>query len=108
MLFRSAWAYHRRHNHYADGGFVDPKPIFRDKGGNLPPGLSMVLNKTGRDEAILNSRQWADIHTLAQRGSGGSGLNVYGDIHTTDIDEMSRKLHEDSRRARAVGLEALL
>ena len=104
----AAWAFHKRNNWYDRGGFVDPQPIFRDKGGNLPPGLSMVLNKTGRDEAILNSRQWADIHTLAQRGSGGSGLNVYGDIHTTDIDEMSRKLHEDSRRARAVGLEALL
>lgn len=105
-----ALAFHKRHNWYADGGLVT-KPdhhLFRDQGGNLPPGLSMVLNKTGRDEAILNDRQWQDIHALAARGSGGSGLNVYGDIHTTDIDEMSRKLHEDSRRARAVGLEALL
>src|SRR5690625_3773929 len=87
-----ALAHHNARGWYADGGLVTANPLFRDRGGNLPPGLSMVLNKTGRDEAILNQRQWQDIHTLAARGSGGSGLNVYGDIHTTDIDEMSRKL----------------
>lgn len=44
-----------------------------DNGGVLNPGLSMIMNKTGKPEAILNQRQWADIHSLAVSRTTGSG-----------------------------------
>ncbi|GAA3305397.1 M23 family metallopeptidase [Glutamicibacter nicotianae] len=40
-----------------------------DNGGVLNPGLSQVMNLTRQPEAILTSRQWRDISTLAQRGA---------------------------------------
>ena len=69
----NALAFHNRNNWYADGGLVT-KPdnfLYRDNGGNLPPGWNMVWNNTGRDEAILNHQQWSDISTLAKAGGGG-------------------------------------
>lgn len=96
-----ALAFHNRNNWYADGGYVNP--LFRDRGGNLPPGLNMVLNKTGRDEAILNSRQWADIHTLAQRGSGGPGVHIEN-AYALSHKELARDIAIEQRRAKALQL----
>ncbi|BCN44704.1 hypothetical protein [Prescottella equi] len=41
----------------------------RDTGGNLPPGLNLVLNKTGQDEYVMNPEQWqliGDLSTAAR------------------------------------------
>ena len=43
-----------------------------DLGGVLPPGVSQVVNRTGKPEAILNPQQWADVSRLAAQG-GGAG-----------------------------------
>lgn len=50
----AAWAHSQRTGWY-------------DEGGYLPPGLSLVMNKTGRPEPVLNPRQWDAI----ERGVGG-------------------------------------
>lgn len=47
----------------------EPKALLRDSGGTLPPGLSLVMNKTGANEMVLTARQWQDIHALAGRGA---------------------------------------
>lgn len=60
-----------------------------DQGGVLPPGLSQVVNKTRKPEAILNPQQWEDMHSLATRGGAG-GFNNYGTIHVRDEQEMAR------------------
>lgn len=96
-----ALAFHDRNNWYDQGGRVNS--LYRDKGGNLPPGLSMVLNKTGRDEAILNSRQWADIHSLAQRGSGGSGVHIEN-AYALSHKELARDITTQQRRSKALQL----
>ncbi|WP_250504835.1 peptidoglycan DD-metalloendopeptidase family protein [Bowdeniella massiliensis] len=49
------------------GRAVNPGYLFRDRGGNLPPGLSMVLNNTGRDEWILNDNQMRALAARAQQ-----------------------------------------
>lgn len=54
-----------------------------DNGGWLPPGVSQVRNATRQPEAILNPQQWADIHSLAQRGSGG-GVTFNGPLQALD------------------------
>lgn len=96
-----ALAFHNRNNWYDKGGRVNS--LYRDKGGNLPPGLSMVLNKTGRDEAILNSRQWQDIHTLAQRGSGGSGVHIEN-AYALSSAQLARDIATEQRRSKALQL----
>lgn len=78
--------------------------MFRDRGGNLPPGLSMVLNKTGQDEAILNARQWSDIHTLAQRGAGsGAAVNIQN-AYALSSEQLARDITKQQRRAQALQL----
>lgn len=44
-----------------------------DNGGWLPPGFSLVENRTGRPEPILTGSQWDDIGRLADNGRGISG-----------------------------------
>ena len=96
-----ALAFHNRNNWYDKGGRVNS--LYRDKGGNLPPGLSMVLNKTGRDEAILNSRQWQDIHTLAARGSGGSGVHIEN-AYALSSEQLAKDITTQQRRSKALQL----
>ena len=94
--------FHKNRGWYDTGGHVDP--LFRDKGGNLPPGLSMVLNKTGQDEAILNARQWSDIHTLAQRGAGsGAAVNIQN-AYALSSEQLARDITKQQRRAQALQL----
>ena len=47
----------------------EPSALLRDSGGTLPPGLSLVMNGTGRDEMVLTAQQWKDIHLLATRNT---------------------------------------
>lgn len=100
---RTALDFHNRNNWYADGGLVDdPNVLFRDRGGVLPPGLSMVLNKTGQNEAILNHRQWSDIHKLASRGASGNTYHIdaRGQGQMTANDLVHRIDFETTRRAK--------
>lgn len=48
-----------------------------DGGGQLPPGLSTVLNDTGAPEPVLTSQQWKDISALAKQAMNGRGGNTY-------------------------------
>ncbi|WFN94177.1 tape measure protein [Gordonia sihwensis] len=45
---------------FADGGAVEPG-LWRDKGGYIPPGKSVVTNETGKPEAVLN---WDQVELL--------------------------------------------
>ncbi|MFS0718868.1 peptidoglycan DD-metalloendopeptidase family protein [Arthrobacter sp. 1P04PC] len=45
-------------------------PALYDLGGILPPGVSQVVNRTGKPEAILNPQQWADVHRIATQSAG--------------------------------------
>lgn len=60
-------AMHYNHVHWAykHGGVV---PKLYDNGGYLPPGLSVVANKTGKPEPILTDAQW---QAVAKGGLGG-------------------------------------
>ncbi|WGW12757.1 tape measure protein [Saxibacter everestensis] len=54
--FANARRYWERHNHYASGGRV--APVKYDQGGFLPPGLTTVLNATGRPEPVFTAKQF--------------------------------------------------
>jgi len=55
-------------------------PALYDLGGILPPGVSQVVNRTGKPEAILNPQQWSDISRLAQQGGGRGDVIIKGNV----------------------------
>src|SRR5699024_6605913 len=57
---RTALDFHNRRGYYADGGLVTANPLFRDRGGNVRRGLSMVLNKKGGEKGLCNHRRWTE------------------------------------------------
>ncbi|WP_239382476.1 transglycosylase SLT domain-containing protein [Frankia sp. CIT1] len=54
-----------------------------DSGGILPPGRSLVINKTGLGEpaAVFNREQWSTLHSLAGGRDGGNAADMIGAIH---------------------------
>ncbi|MGW3486564.1 phage tail tape measure protein [Streptomyces sp. NPDC001054] len=58
------------------------KPKKYDSGGWLMPGLSTVVNKTGRPEAVLTAGQW----DAAQRGMTGGGPSYHYEINARTAD----------------------
>lgn len=53
------------------------KPTLFDDGGYLPPGISLVNNKTGRPEPVTTADRWdALMESIATGGSGGDGPTV--------------------------------
>jgi hypothetical protein len=81
-----ALSFHNAHNWYSEGGEVSssgPKadvPTLYDTGGWLPPGLTTVLNATGRPEPILTGDQW---DALLQGNGGDAGL--IGQLHIHEV-----------------------
>ncbi|WP_336715328.1 peptidoglycan DD-metalloendopeptidase family protein [Arthrobacter sp. USHLN218] len=85
-----------------NGRPTDPMAYLHDNGGVLRPGLSMILNKTRKPEAILNGRQWADIHKLALSrntpAAGGPSLVVQGDVLGASAHQIVDVLETKRRR----------
>lgn len=74
---------HYNHIHWAmaNGGIV---PDLYDGGGDLPPGLSMVANKTGKPESIVTDKMIGDIHNAIERNSSTStGYTFTGPLGPT-------------------------
>lgn len=84
---------HYDHIHWAmkDGGIV---PNLYDDGGYLPPGLSMIANKTGKPEAIFTHEQSMALQELArsaaERGAGGD--TIYDLRDSVGQEEFARKM----------------
>lgn len=69
--------------------------LFRDKGGFLPTGMSLVRNETGKPEAVLN---WDQIDSLRELLAGMSGVGLSDDafskLQQKRDDDLKRR-HED-------------
>jgi hypothetical protein len=67
----AAWAYWRANRHYSEGGEVKgdtgeagtsaEAPTLYDTGGWLPPGITTVLNASGKPEPVLTSAMWEEL-----------------------------------------------
>lgn len=98
---RTALDFHNRNNWYADGGLVKPDNyLFRDQGGSLPPGLSMVLNNTGGNEHIFNQSQLAALDRAVTGSS--AGLTIHGDVLTQSPAQFADVIETKRRRAAAL------
>lgn len=77
-------------------------PYLHDNGGVLPPGLSMVLNRTRKPEAIYNHEQNQALQALAARGAGGSGeVHVHGNVGWMP-DQLAREIEVQKRRTQTM------
>ncbi|MFF2621249.1 tape measure protein [Oerskovia jenensis] len=84
---------HYNHVHWgmANGGVI---PNLYDQGGWLPPGRSVVENRTGRPEPVFTGRQFEDLLTSRSGGNTYQIDNVNG-----DVDELIEELDRRDRRA---------
>ena len=63
----------KKHHYYDKGGVV--KPLLRDKGGILPPGMNLVNNATGRNEYVVPPNV-TDALMNGNVGGGDTYINV--------------------------------
>jgi len=69
-----------------------------DSGGYLPPGVSTVVNNTGRPEPVLTPGQWAAI----ERGSHAEARAVENHFHFLRADLDTRRLNAITARQNAL------
>ena len=87
----------KRNHHYADGGLVSKlvgnmpaiKPMLRDKGGILPPGMNLVNNATGRNEYVVPPKV-TDALLAGNVGGGDTYINV--ELSIDDLDGLQSAL----------------
>jgi hypothetical protein len=80
---------------FADGGLVQKY----DQGGYLPPGLSTVVNMTGKPEPVLTSSQWSSMGE-----GGGKGVTINQTINNPAPEVPSESLMRSMRRVQLFGL----
>lgn len=81
---------------------ASPMAYLHDQGGVLQPGLSAILNKTGKPEAILNAQQWGDISKLALSDRNPTREIVIQGNVGWDPAEVARQIETQERRARVI------
>jgi hypothetical protein len=74
-----------------------------DNGGMLAPGITQVLNATGRPEPVFSPSQWAALHGNKGGGGGGSTPAVsIGQLVAADPDEAVSKIRRSQSDAAAL------
>ena len=89
--YGSLQAAYGRAGGYADGGLVteggsglqDNGTMMYDNGGYLPPGITQVVNLTGKPEPVFTSDQWAGMEAGSGRAPLVGHLDV--DLHGSEI-----------------------
>lgn len=79
-------------------------PYLHDQGGVIQPGLTQVLNRTRKPEALLNPQQWSDIHQLALRGGG---FNAEALDRLTEAVRSARQINVQQMSSTQAQLNAL-
>lgn len=77
----------KKHHWYDKGGVV--KPLLRDKGGILPPGMNLVNNATGRNEYVVPPKV-TDALLAGNVGGGDTYINV--ELSIDDLDGLQSAL----------------
>lgn len=102
-----------KHHRYDDGllrahgpykGRAGPSPHVHwayDQGGMLPPGVSTVINETGKPEPVLTESQWQAISSLAHGAAGGAGNTYNFEFRDTTLDASKLRALQDREAALA-------
>lgn len=84
---------------YALGGIVD-RPTLFDQGGILPPGLTGVLNASGKPEAVLTNEQLKQLRVIASRRPDRSGDTFIGHGYTPE--QLARAWRVEKKKEEAL------
>lgn len=77
-----ALSFREDHGWYSDGGVVpDNGTMMYDNGGFLPPGITQVVNLTGKPEPVFTADQFERLG----RGGGGSGVTYAPTFNQSDL-----------------------
>lgn len=79
---------------YALGGIVDPVPRLYDKGGWLPPGPTLVENRTRAPELVLTADQRRDLLGARHAAPYQPTINIQG----PSADDVIAKMDARARR----------
>ena len=102
---RGARAFWNKHHWYADGGMTDfepdlsPEVLFRDGGGPLPTGYSIVQNNLGHEETIL-PKTVADVSRTFERleqVTNEGGVTITDSNFGPTAAEVGREVHREAR-----------
>lgn len=77
--------------------------LFRDQGGALPEGLSMVLNRTGSPEWVFNRDQIVALDGALR--PGGTTVNHFDGLFGFDPDELLDRV--ETRRRDSLAMEGI-
>ena len=100
----------KSHGYYAKGGVVPDSPtgagvadngtMMYDNGGFLPPGLTTVLNLTGKPEPVFTADQFDRMGS-----GGGSGVHYEPHFHKSDLTakDVAFDLDVEFRKLERVG-----
>jgi hypothetical protein len=92
--------FHQAHNWYSDGGVVpveggasvpDNGTMMYDNGGYLPPGVTTVVNLTGKPEPVFTAAQFEGMR------AGGQGAGVHYEPHFYNSDLTADDVMDDFR-----------
>ena len=105
----NAESYWRRHNHYADGtsrleipeADLNPEVLFRDGGGPLPTGYSIVQNNLGHEETIL-PKTVSDVSRTFERleqvtSGNGAAVQIADSVFRGDPRETAEEIARTQR-----------
>jgi hypothetical protein len=89
-------AQHYSHIHWAmkTGGLV---PNLYDNGGALPPGISLVANRTGKPEQVFTAEQFASL-----RDGSGPTYIFEGGQYGYDPEEIADRVEDKRRKGEAI------
>lgn len=100
----STYRGHLNHVHVAfkDGGVI---PSLYDQGGEIPPGLSVIANKTRRPEKVLPPRESKALTTIAASGGAGA-VYQFGDVYGLSAEDVEAAIEKKRRRRDALRVRA--
>ena len=86
----------------AEGGILPYNgTMMYDNGGYLPPGLTTVMNLTGKPEPVFTNEQWSDI----EGGGTGGGIHYEPHFEGSDLtaEDVAGDLNFQFRKMRRAG-----
>jgi hypothetical protein len=96
----NALNFHNEHNWYSDGGVVpDNGTMMYDQGGYLPPGVTQVVNLTGKPEPVFTHDQFDRMNAQGGNGSWHYEPHFEGSDLTADdvMDDFAFELRRFGR-----------
>lgn len=96
----STYRGHLNHVHVAfKKGGVYGEPTLFDRGGILPPGLTGVLNASGKPEAVLTNEQLKQLRVIASRPAEQAGDTFIGHGYTPEQLARAWRVEEKKKEA---------